>query len=228
MKKLRVITQHFNKRNIIMALALVALVVVFMKYDLVTAMDIIGEPDYNSPVDEDVNRYEPDGDEYYDNDSLGVFLIEYDEAQIENFIVANVAEATDSSHLVTSKGNEYPVANCLDNDLSTMWQDGEDGYGEGSELKFSFDDDVRLRCIRIFGGSGKSEKKYFENGRVRDITVVIDDLACPVVLEDYNGYQLIWLDGDVYCDDVAITVNSVYTGSEYEDTCISEITFFAE
>lgn len=151
--------------------------------------------------------------------------IYYDESYLDGAEQIAISYTDQSTYKVTRKG-EYPAANCVDGDVDTCWQDGEEGYAEGAILKFAFPETKRVRYIRIRNGRAISEQKYYENGRAQNISILINGESYPVMLEDVNAYELIELSGEVYAYEVGIQIDSVYAGSKFEDTCMSEVEFY--
>lgn len=140
-----------------------------------------------------------------------------------------------SSSLVSqTSGMVYGPERMLDGDVSTSWQEGEDGFGEGVTLSASFyGETVPLKVISFYGGSWKSEEAFWENGRPSSLKVVCsregEEMGTfSVELED--GMQPAYLEFSrpVLCDSLEIQIESVYPGSRYEDTAVTEMAYYQE
>lgn len=133
-----------------------------------------------------------------------------------------------SSSLQSSSGTYYGPENLVDGDISTSWQEGVEGYGEGEAIRFSFTEAKNIKTISINAGSWISSERYYANGRPKELTIVFskegaDVRSDTVTLEDKMEQQFMILDQEIECDSVYIRIDSVYTGEQYEDTVIAEM-----
>jgi len=89
----------------------------------------------------------------------------------------------------------------------------------------------RGKPIRIFNGNGRSERLYFDNGRVRKLAgearrkrlLGYKKERVEIELEDRYGWQEIRLPDWVYDNRVLLKIVEIYPGQKYQDICISEI-----
>ena len=124
-------------------------------------------------------------------------------------------------------GYTYVPENIMDNDLSTGWVEGVSGQGEGELIHFAFDDVYKVSGFMIYAGYHKNEDKYYKNSRPRSITLEFSDGSSQdFSLEDIMKAQDISLDPAVETEYVDIIINSVYPGTKWEDTVISEVDFY--
>ena len=222
----------FNGRNLVLAVALAILIGIFMKGDMPYDGSIIpeeriadfGEDEQQIPEDMNGENFEEEGVVKEPE----VLLVMYDEEKLSGMKKVTITDAGASSHLVSNSGLAYSVDFSYDGDLSTSWQDGEYGYGEGSSLYYQFIEPSKVRYICIFSGSGESVDKFHQNGRLKEVTLTLDGVGYNLILGDNPAYQMIRVDGDLTCDSAALTINGVYEGSKYEDTCVAEIAFYTE
>ncbi len=117
--------------------------------------------------------------------------------------------------------------NLLDGDLKTNWTEGVDGNGEGEYVDFYFDDTYLITSITIHAGNHASPTAYEYNSRPKDIGLVFDDIALSVTLKDAMVGQTITFEEPIWTSCLAIGIVSVYPGSKWEDTVISEVSFTA-
>lgn len=133
-----------------------------------------------------------------------------------------------SSMLGTSK---YSPEKLIDGDETTSWQEGVDGLGIGETITFYFEEPQSLVFVYIRNGSGVSEEKYYQNGRVYRMSVINPDTgeSCEFDLSDISdqkeGFELMG-DGFMNVNSLVFTITDVYPGDLYEDTVISEFTFY--
>ena len=131
-----------------------------------------------------------------------------------------------SSELSPQSGNRYGALNLFDNDPRTAWVEGKGDDGIGEYLAIDFDDRRDARAINLLNGYTKSERLFFRNGRVRTLRVTGSNGArTDVTLRDDGNWQRIELEGFEDVSWLRLEVVSVYSGSHYTDTAISELRF---
>ena len=127
---------------------------------------------------------------------------------------------------------KYPAENLIDGTYKS-WAEGEDGSGIGTKITFEFvrpymfEDYTNYACINIVNGFGDL-KYYYQNNRVKDMRLWIDDDPVPVKISLYDSHlmQSVVLRkylGNRYVKKLSLEILSVYPGTKYDDTCIAEI-----
>lgn len=136
------------------------------------------------------------------------------------------------SHLKPQAGNSYNPTNLIDGDSTTTW--ALPFKGNGSVI---LDFHVRskgLKGIEIYNGYGKSEKRFNQNSRAKEVSVYSDKVASSKLLwkgdlKDTMGFQTIPLTSfPKETSHIYIRIHSVYLGDSWNDLCISEVKFFGE
>jgi hypothetical protein len=121
---------------------------------------------------------------------------------------------------------------CLfDNDPTTAWVEGVDGQGIGEWIVIEFDGPRLVRDIQIADGYNKDRDLYLKNSRVKEMRIEFSDRQkASVVLKDAGAMQSIALPKGqpVAAYWVKFTIESVYPGSKFEDTAISELHIVSE
>lgn len=145
--------------------------------------------------------------------------------------------------------SRYGPGKVNDGDSSTVWSEGVEGPGIGEVIVVGPVD--TSKPMLIWSGHGKSKGLFYANNRPEEVeiytieagdvlyggatveaSVTYRDLSIyrkhTVTLQDYNGYQELPIrkppasrEG-IYL--IAVKIKSVYPGTKYDDTCISEIT----
>ncbi len=141
---------------------------------------------------------------------------------------ATFVNATASSELdETSLGLDHSAKMVYDGTLENAWCEGVDGYGEGECITVEFDDRYVVRAIELFAGYHKSEELYNKNSRPKELLLVFDDpggIATETIeLDDVFMSQFFAFGKLHYCTSITIFVQSVYKGTTYDDTLISEL-----
>ena len=139
-----------------------------------------------------------------------------------------VVEVVDSSatNFKETASHAYPTSNLFDEEMDTCWQDGVEGYGEGTEFFVTLSESSNVQYIVIQNGRARSDEKFVQNGRVYQLEINNGLFTETVELPDVNTPIAIKVNGWEGVSFVSFKIISVYYGSEYEDTCISEITFY--
>ena len=133
--------------------------------------------------------------------------------------------ANASSELAEQGDNTYLAENAIDGDESTAWVEGVDGDGEGEWISVTFDNQDSITAIRISNGYQKSDDVFQKNGRVKDAKIQFEDGSIEEFTLFDHGYgdQIVFLSSPKDGNSIVLTIESVYPGTDYSDTCISEI-----
>lgn len=129
-----------------------------------------------------------------------------------------------SSILHDSTNKDYGSTRVLDGDFSTVWSEGVSGYGKGGWIRLDFDSIRTVKKIKIVNGLVNKKNGYYNNNRPKSLVLRFSDGSSQVIyLEDDNtGYQVVDID-TVDTSYIKFTIESVYYGSKYNDTCIADI-----
>lgn len=119
--------------------------------------------------------------------------------------------------------------NLVDNNLKTNWTEGVQGNGEGQYIQFAFKTEQPVAGFVIAAGNHASDMYYAKNSRPKTITLTFSDgSAEKFTLMDKKEEQTFCFEKVIHTTDICLTIDSVYTGSAYEDTVISEISFLKQ
>lgn len=147
-----------------------------------------------------------------------------------------------SSELKSQGDISYEAKNLGDLNLKTAWIEGVEGYGIGEKITIILNEDYLPNQIafngrfEIFNGYCKDEKTWKENSRVKTIKIYHNDKYVFIVdlkdswqLQSFNIWPFVVHhsnpDGfiDLKKDDtITIEIASVFKGTKYKDTAISE------
>ncbi len=126
-----------------------------------------------------------------------------------------------ASSTLKDEKDRYNVEHIRDESNERSWCEGKSGDGIGEFVKITYLDGKR-KAIRLFVVNGFGDKKFFKmNNRVRDLDVN----GRIVTLKDIPGIQEIPLNPQIIADEFVFTIKSVYPGTKWKDTCISELSF---
>lgn len=142
-----------------------------------------------------------------------------------------------SSFLPSQGKNTYEIYNIVDDDLTTAWNEGQEGYGIGEYFEFDYEFEQSTGwggyCDQVWIANGyqKSPEIWAKNSRVKTFLVSIEDQPfAKVNLKDVRGEQYFslsfgrWM-GKKTTVRIKFEINNVYPGKQWKDVAISELYF---
>ena len=140
-----------------------------------------------------------------------------------------------SSGSLVDKYGSYPAGNAFDGRLRTAWAENYSDFGYKAFLQGSWratQGSCTVSGVALWAGYQKNDDIYRKNCRPKDVTISLYDSSFQTLrefsltLDDYQGCQYIFFDSPLSFSDtlnVRLTLLSVYGGSKYSDTCVSEM-----
>ncbi len=143
-------------------------------------------------------------------------------------LATNIIYSVVATSTFTGDRASHSVYNLLDGRNDTNWTEGVNGHGIGEFIDFTFYQDYLLSAVTINAGNHYSKTYYEKNNRPKSITFTFSDgTSVEYTLQDSMSQQTITFDEPIRTSSLRITINSVYYGSAWDDTVISEISFVA-
>ena len=164
-----------------------------------------------------------DKDSINNDVNISVSVVEL--SSLSNLSKVHIESASATSSLYTID-TAYDASKLIDGDLNTSWQDGADGFGENEELVFNIGGDKEINYIVIYNGNQISDEHYYNNNRLKDAALVINGVEKNITLPDSKEAQAIQVNCSSTISSIKIVIKSVYAGTVYDDTCISEVEFY--
>ncbi len=133
-----------------------------------------------------------------------------------------ILRVTASSVLQDPYG-DYSPQNIIDGDTKTAWC--VKGNGEEEWIQIDFRESVLMRNIGVFPGFGKSEDFFLYNNRPKGLKIEYSNGSSNFI---YTIPQFTTSEHGLAPTETTylkLTINGVYEGTKYNDTCISEIDF---
>ncbi len=135
-----------------------------------------------------------------------------------------ITSITASSSLVEGDLTHSPER-MLDGNLSTAWSEGVNGSGIGQSVIVVFSETVHIQYLVISAGYHKSDDLYHFNARPHTISLRFSDESVETIeLKDVMEEQTFYL-GDKNTTFVQLTIDTIYPGTKWSDTCITELGF---
>lgn len=120
------------------------------------------------------------------------------------------------------------ATNLIDGKRETNWTEGVDGNGIGEYVHFEFQEKQTITGFRICSRNHSSDSYYAKNARPKEIKLTFEDGSSEqFTLLDVKEEFTFQLSEAITTKNVRLTIQSVYEGSSWEDTVISEIVFLA-
>lgn len=118
--------------------------------------------------------------------------------------------------------------NTVDGSYRTAWVENADDDGIGEWIELSFDRTYTINGIEISNGYKKSADLYAKNNRPHEVRLHFSDGSYQdYSLDDvFEGAQRLTFPKRVTTNLVRIEIRSVYAGTTYQDTCITELQVF--
>ncbi|POF30566.1 NADase-type glycan-binding domain-containing protein [Roseibium marinum] len=129
-----------------------------------------------------------------------------------------------SSVLDPQYGNRYGPGNLLDGETSTAWVEGVSGDGSGEKVLLAFDRPRWLQGFEIVNGYAKNQDIFHKNARIRTANITLSDgTSRTLSLSDTMDAERYVFDAPVEAAWLEFEIGSVFPGSKYKDTAISEV-----
>lgn len=146
----------------------------------------------------------------------------------------------------------YNGKNSIDNNSQTAWVEGALGPGIFDTIMFDIAPTgsggkdfgyYKIKRLGIINGYAKSPELFVKNNRIKKLFVQIEFIDRPsgggydkeiislkqtYILENTDKLQFINFDKPVKASKIIFKILSVYPGTHYDDTCLSEVYFYPE
>ncbi len=151
-----------------------------------------------------------------------------EEASMESRNLMPFATPSASSELPSDEWGSYYVEHSIDTVLETSWVEGSAGSGVGEWIMLTFPGRFTIERISMSVGFDRDDDIFFANNRVKRATLSFsngDDVTLDFA--DARGMQskpIPRVRGKaVETSFVKITIDEIYPGARYNDTCVAEI-----
>ncbi len=160
-------------------------------------------------------------------EQLTVSLVDRNSVSLTGYSRVGVSQAAASSTVV-QEGYDNSAAMVVDGDTVTSWQEGVDGDGLGEVLQFELDREYDVKYMTFNLGNWRDPERYAMNNRPQTMTIWLDDLSFQVTFPDGQTEFCIEFSSDCPASVIYLRIDSVYQGTEWDDTCISEVGIYGK
>lgn len=145
--------------------------------------------------------------------------------------ILGVSDTEASSYLPDQGKTRYRSFNARDLKRDTAWCEGVNGPGIGEWIQFNFDEWnsysrlINTYRILIINGLAANKDIYFANNRVKKLEVEFSEGEKRIIelkdgILDFQNFTF-----HIKAKWVKLKILDVYKGSQFDDTCISEVAF---
>ena len=138
-----------------------------------------------------------------------------------------VVSGSEASSIILQDGMDNGPQMLYDGQDWSSWQEGVDGPGIGENVRFTLDREYQIRGFAVrLGNWYEPEDYYYMNNRPETMTFTVGNEQFSLTFPDQMVEMYIELNRDVPASQVSFTIDSVYPGTYFDDTCINEITIY--
>jgi hypothetical protein len=120
--------------------------------------------------------------------------------------------------------NSYDPSMLFDGKPATAWVENDPESGLSQTITLDFGRERQVAGFDILNGYSKDERTWANNSRVRGATLTLSDgKSFDIELPDVRDLNRFEFNRPVSTASIAIRLDSVYRGSKYADTAISEL-----
>jgi hypothetical protein len=134
--------------------------------------------------------------------------------------------SAEASSIYTGEGS-YTPAKVHDGKQASSWVEGDEGSGMGAWILLNLAAEQTVTGVRIWGGDWYNATSWDRANRPKELEISFaDGSKQTVTLRDEMVAQSFTLDKPVKTNSVRVKIKSVYAGSTWLDTGISEVQLF--
>lgn len=145
----------------------------------------------------------------------------------EQYYKLAVKEASASS-AISQEGVDNGADKAVDGNPRTSWQEGVDGDGIGESVHLKLSKPYMVKYMSFRLGNWNSREYYEGNNRPKELEITAGDVTQTVTFPD--GQVEYWVEFSKECpaSEIDVVIQSVYEGSQWDDTCIAEIGIYGK
>ena len=135
--------------------------------------------------------------------------------------------STEENSVKQSESYDYSSKSVVDGDVTTSWQENEEGAGEGKGFKLNLDGVHKIRYMVLHLGNWRSDQLWDYNARPKTLTIQVgDQQKKDVEFPNEKKKFCLSFEEPVEAAYVSAYIKEAYEGSRWNDNCISEIELY--
>lgn len=153
-------------------------------------------------------------------------LVNADEIDFSKYQKLSVA-STEENSVKESESYDYSAKSAVDGDVSTSWQENEEGAGEGKGFQVTLDGAHKIRYVVLHLGNWRSDQLWDYNARPKTLTIQVGDQQIKdVEFSNEKKKFCLSFDEPVEASYISLYIKEAYEGSRWQDNCISEVELY--
>ena len=139
-----------------------------------------------------------------------------------------VASAEASSVIQQDNGAVNTPMMMFDEIIETNWQEGGDGPGLGEWVDAKFSQESGIKYLTFKLGNWKTSRYYYGNNKPSKMTITVGEFSQQIEFPDEWTEFCLEFSRPCQADGIYMTIDEVYPGTDWDDTCITDMRVFAE
>ena len=153
-------------------------------------------------------------------------LVNPDEIDFSQYTKIQPA-STEENSVKQSESYDYSSKSVVDGDVTTSWQENEEGAGEGKGFQLNLDGVHKIRYMVLHLGNWRSDQLWDYNARPKTLTIQVgDQQKKDVEFPNEKKKFCLSFEEPVEAAYVSAYIKEAYEGSRWNDNCISEIEIY--
>lgn len=153
-------------------------------------------------------------------------LVNPDEIDFSQYTKIQPA-STEENSVKESESYDYSSKSVVDGDVTTSWQENEEGAGEGKGFQLNLDGVHKIRYMVLHLGNWRSDQLWDYNARPKTLTLQVgDQQKKDVEFPNEKKKFCLSFEEPVEAAYVSAYIKEAYEGSRWNDNCISEIELY--
>ncbi len=155
-------------------------------------------------------------------------LVDISQVDFTEYKQVRVASAEASSVIQQDNGAVNTPMMMFDENIETNWQEGVDGPGLGEWVDAKFSQESGIKYLTFKLGNWKTSRYYYGNNKPSKMTITVGEFSQQIEFPDEWTEFCLEFSRPCQADGIYMTIDEVYPGTDWDDTCITDMRVFAE
>ena len=155
-------------------------------------------------------------------------LVDISQVDFTEYKQVRVASAEASSVIQQDNGAVNTPMMMFDENIETNWQEGVDGPGLGEWVDAKFSQESGIKYLTFKLGNWKTSRYYYGNNKPSKMTITVGEFSQQIEFPDEWTEFCLEFSRPCQADGIYMTIDEVYPGTDWGDTCITDMRVFAE
>ena len=155
-------------------------------------------------------------------------LVDISQVDFTEYKQVRVASAEASSVIQQDNGAVNTPMVMFDENIETNWQEGVDGPGLGEWVDAKFSQESGIKYLTFKLGNWKTSRYYYGNNKPSKMTITVGEFSQQIEFPDEWTEFCLEFSRPCQADGIYMTIDEVYPGTDWDDTCITDMRVFAE